>query len=584
MGDYLIVCRLGEDEADRRLSADLAAEASGQGASVSELNARAWIAVSGPCRPPVRTVGAWTLVGEVFHRHHPDLPAVRGESWDYERRMFARLWGRYVGIQFGRGDQPCALLRDPSGARECIAWRHGGLLLITASAADWLIRRLRPDWRINRARLAQALHDPLASTGPLLLDGPVALLPGSLQPLPLETPAAQLWRPADIARASLDDRSAPRDAARRLAAALDETVPALANISAPVAAEVSGGLDSSLVAASLVKAAPGAVRLWLNAVGATPEADERPYVEALAAHLGIAPQSVPHATGPGSPADLEDASSDFRPGLNGLDRPHDADWARRCEAAGVTGLMTGKGGDSILLQRATAEVFADLWRERGWRALRAPDVLELARANEISLWTLITRARRAAQRGHPPPRRDHPVLSPLEAPFTPHPWIEGLDAFGPAKALQIAGVADSVSRHGSSILTRVVDVRHPLCAQPVIETCLSMPAAVLTTGGRDRGLARLAFRDRLPPLILERRSKGDMTSIYGRKVQNNLDLLRPWLLEGRLAALGLLDADAVDRELSREALLWRGRYSTLSVAAAYEAWVRVWERRLGPVA
>ncbi|RZJ42494.1 MAG: asparagine synthase, partial [Brevundimonas sp.] len=426
-----------------------------------------------------------------------------------------------------------------------------------------------------------ALQDPLASAGPLLLDGPTAVLPGAIQPIPLETPPTLIWRPADIARASLGVPPSPEDAARGLAAALDETVSALAGLSGPLAAEVSGGLDSSVVAACLVKREPHDVALWLNAVGATPEADERPYVDALAAHLGITPLSVPHATAPTTPADLEDAAGDFRPGLNGLDRPHDADWARRCRVAGIIGLMTGKGGDSILLQRATAEVFIDLWRERGWRALRAPDVLELARANEISIWTLVAKARRFDQQGYPPLLRDHPLLPPVQQPPKPHPWVEDLDAFGPAKALQIAGVADSVSRHGSSLLTRVVDVRHPLCAQPVIEACLSLPTSVLTTGGRDRGLARLAFRGRLPPAILDRRSKGDMTSIYGRRALGNLAVLRPWLMKGRLAALGLIDPAAIDRELTRETLLWRGRYGTLSVIAAYEAWVRVWERRLG---
>lgn len=581
MGDYLIVARLTDADADRTLSAELAATARRHGAELSDLNARAWIAITGPCPPPIRSVGAWTLIGDVIHRHHPNLPADRSGAWDYERRMFARFWGRYVGLQFGSGDQPRALLRDPSGALDCIAWRQDGLLFVASSAPDWLMRRLRPNWRINRARLAEALHDPLAAAGPLLLDGPVAVLPGAVQPLPLETPATLVWRPGDIARDSLGAPPSPEDAARTLASALDETVSALAGLSGPLAAEVSGGLDSSVVAACLVRREPHDVRLWLNAVGATPEADERPYVDALAAHLGIAPLSVPHATGPTTPADLEDASSDFRPGLNGLDRPHDADWARSCRDAGVTGLMTGKGGDSILLQRATAEVFIDLWRERGWRALKAPDVLELARANEISIWTLVARARRFDQQGHPPLLRDHPLLPPLQQPPQPHPWIEDLDAFGPAKALQIAGVADSVSRHGPSLLTRVVDVRHPLCAQPVIEACLSLPTPVLTTGGRDRGLARLAFRGRLPPAILDRRSKGDMTSIYGRRALGNLAVLRPWLMEGRLAALGLIDADSVDRELTRETLLWRGRYATLSVTAAYEAWVRVWERRLG---
>ena len=52
--------------------------------------------------------------------------------------------------------------------------------------------------------------------------------------------------------------------------------------------------------------------------------------------------------------------------------------------------------------------------------------------------------------------------------------------------------------------------------------------------------------------------------------------------EGRLAALKVIDPEAADRALTREALVWGGRYSTIMVAAAFESWVRLWEARLKP--
>ena len=131
-------------------------------------------------------------------------------------------------------------------------------------------------------------------------------------------------------------------------------------------------------------------------------------------------------------------------------------------------------------------------------------------------------------------------------------------------------------------MTESIDVRNPLCSQPVIETCLALPASLLTVGGRERGLARRAFADRLPHDIIDRRSKGDMTKIYGRIILDGLDVLRPWLIEGRLAALGVIDRAATETELTREALIWRGGYSTIMIAAAFESWVRNWERRLTP--
>ncbi|WP_309630153.1 asparagine synthase C-terminal domain-containing protein [Brevundimonas sp.] len=585
MGDFLIVHPARGDAAASRRAEDLADEARTHGWRIEPLKARTWLGARGPTPPRPLVVGPWTLIGDVFDRRSPVLPVTApGDPWAYERKMMARFWGRYVGVTFASDGQISGLLRDPSGALECVTWAQDGLTLVASAAEDWLIRRLRPPWRINVERLASALRDPVPATGPLLLDGPIALEPGTVQPLLPSRPADILWRPTAFARRSLERPPTIDRAARSLRDAIDEAVTGLASLPGPLAAEVSGGLDSSLVAASLARGGAGSVRLWINAHGPTPEADERTYVQALADALGFAPDFIPHPTGPLTPAGLQESSQGFRPGLAALDRAHDLAWAARIGAVGATAVFTGKGGDSILLQRATPDVFADLWKARGWRALLHTDVLELAAANETSVWSMVAAARRHLRRGTVWPVRDHPLLTPIDSPSTVHPWLEDCEAFGPGKALQIAGVADSVSRHGPSMLTKTIDIRHPLCAQPVIETCLALPTSVLTTGGRDRGLARIAFRDRLPRQILDRRSKGDMTSIYGRMILDNLPVLRSWLLDGRLAALGVIDRTVAEEHLTHETLLWQGRYSTLFVAAAYEGWIRAWEDRLGPAA
>lgn len=583
MGRYVFVCRPKGHGPSSALSAELAQLARTAGLSVSVLNPHAWLAVTGPAPPKALKAGAWTLIGDVFNRRSPRLSTTAPDDpFDFERKLVARFWGRFVGVRFGAGDQAEMLLRDPSGGRECIAWEQEGLTIVCSDVEDWLLRRLRPDWRIDTGRLRGALLDPVPGIGALLLTGPTALEPGTAQPLPLARPAERLWSPQTFARRSLAVAPSPEDAARGLREAIDEAVSGLLHVSTPIAAEVSGGLDSSLVASSLVRHKAARTALWMNAYGATPEADERTYVEALARRLHITPTSVPHAGGPLSLEWLEDLSHGFRPGLNALDRPHDLDWAARLQAAGLEAIMTGKGGDSILLQRATPEVFVDAWRRDGWRVVLSADARELAAANEVSVWTLLRIARAHDREGHPRPLRDHPMLEPLRSAAEPplSPWMEGWQEFGPAKAMQIAALADGVARHGPSRLTETVDARHPLCSQPVIETCLALPAPLLVLGGRERGLARLAFHDRLPREIIERRSKGDMTRIYGRMILSGLDVLRPWLLDGRLAALGLIDRTIAERELTREGLVWRGRYSTLMVAAAFEGWVRRWEARL----
>ena len=75
-----------------------------------------------------------------------------------------------------------------------------------------------------------------------------------------------------------------------------------------------------------------------------------------------------------------------------------------------------------------------------------------------------------------------------------------------------------------------------------VELALGLSVPLLTDDGRaDRRLARAAFADRLPPEILHRRSKGEMTAYFGRQAAASIPFLRDHLLGGRLAARGLID-------------------------------------------
>ncbi|WP_426020341.1 asparagine synthase-related protein [Brevundimonas sp. DWR2-3-1b1] len=551
--------------------------------ATTPLNATTVIATAGAHPPQVQRIGGWVLLGDVLDRRNPVIPDGESDTdWGYERKMVSRLWGRFIGVRFASRDRLDALLRDPSGAMDCVAWTQDGLTFAASAPPDWLIEALRPTWSINIGRVAAALRSPQLVPGDLLLDGPRSVGPGDVQPLPLDRPAVRLWEAATFARVSLDAPLTFEPAARRLRDAIQEAVEGLGGLSGVLAAEVSGGLDSSIVAAALV-AAPGLkVQTWLNAYGATPESDERFWVEALAQRLNITPLRIAHASAPLSGETLVRTNGGFRPGLAALDAAHDLEWRRQIEAVEADALMTGKGGDSVLMQNTGGDVFTDLWMRCGWRTLLSREGRDQAIAVEKSLWTLAREARRFVREGAAPPTRDDSFLLHLEDTPAMAAWRRNSAAFGPAKAGQISGVIDNITRHGPSLLTEGVDVRHPLCAQPVVEACLSTPTALLVLQGRDRGLARHAFRDRLPPEILHRRSKGDMSRLYGKIILDNIDVLRDWLIHGRLVALGVIDPAGVDKLLQRETLIWRGRYAALLTAAAFEGWIRAWERRLAP--
>jgi asparagine synthase (glutamine-hydrolysing) len=581
MGRYLIVSRRTDSPDAARRSAELQNRAQAEGFSVQPLSRMAWIATAGPRPPKAVIAGNWVLVGDVLNRRNRVLdPHTDVEPFSYEKKLLARFWGRFAGVRLMGSGVVDAAIREPSGALECITWQDPDLIYVASEFPAWLVQSLSPPWRINFTRVGQALRDPSRVWGELLLDGPCAVLPGTVLTLPAETTPTPLWRPVQFAQRTSFHRLDIEQSASLLAEVIDETVSGYASLASRLACEISGGLDSSVVAASVIRSGRDKVRIWLNAYGEDPGSDERPYVRDLAVKLGIVPVTVPRAKGVITEDGLRRISQGLRPGLNALDWSHDDDWAARFTSLDIEAVMTGKGGDSVTIQAVTSDVFTEQFRAAGWRSILSPDLPRIARLNERSIWSLIGEAWRPALANSRTASSQTFAAPEGDANADLHPWLEGMADIGPAKAYQVAGIVNGVSFSAPSGQTAVVDLFHPLLAQPVVEACLSLSASQLTYGARDRGLVRRAFADRLPASILERRSKGDMTAFYGRMIAANLAVLRPWLLDGRLAAEGLIDRDEVAPRLSADSLIWKGGYSEIMVAAAMEGWVRTWEARL----
>lgn len=578
MGDYLIVSRPLEDPQTEAASNVLQRLARRHGWAVTDLSERAWIAARGPRAPALRREGPWVVIGDCFARR---APSADGLSSYGGSGLVTSAWGRFVAARLDTTGAMTALLRDPSGAMECLTWRSGDLVIAASDTPEWLTQALQPSWSIDYDRIALTLSEPAALSGASLLTGVTALVPGSVQDLPVVRPAKLLWTPASFARGGAALRQSDPAVLRDT---LEACIADLASVAGPVAAEISGGLDSSIVAACLARTPSRDVRAWVNVYGPDREGDERAYASGLAAHIGVDPTFLPRAVGPLTKAVLSDLSYGPRPGQNGMDFLHDQDMAERCKAWRVDAVFTGKGGDAILVHGLTGAVFEDIWRSRGWRAAFDPEVVSIARWTGRSLWSLIAdnlgrkRLPRNAQGGV------RLTKDPGPSDLIAHPWLEDIGDLGPAKRAQIRGLIDGIGFHGPSRQGGVVDLLHPLLCQPVVEHCLSLPTTLLTQARRDRALARDAFTGLVPNMITERRWKGDLTAYFGRMIADSLDLLRPFLLEGRLADLGILDRDVLDSALRPESLAWRGGYGEIMTAAVTESWVRSWEARLHPPA
>lgn len=144
----------------------------------------------------------------------------------------------------------------------------------------------------------------------------------------------------------LDAQPLEADPADALGARLEEVGSLLVRSDVPVGVALSGGLDSSLVAALASRASGGALRAFCVGYAGRPECDERERARALASHLNIPFESVE--------IDERAMLDDFEAMVAGRDDPI-ADIAgygyyavaRAARRAGVPVLLMGHGGDEL---------------------------------------------------------------------------------------------------------------------------------------------------------------------------------------------------------------------------------------------
>lgn len=528
--------------------------------------------------------GGVRVLGDLFEQATNRLaPATIASSSPNDRledfcaHLTTAHWGRYVVLQPHHAGA-MAVFRDPSGAVDCFTWRNGAISVAASDVPDWLLSALGPSIALNWAAVGAFLVDPAAFGSRSGLDGVTATYPGAIH-WPEHAPLT-IWRPTHFARAAV--RTSPTEAKAAIVRTVDACVAAFAAIGQPLVAEVSGGLDSSIVASALVGARNARILQWVNYHVADPQGDERRYARALSERLALPVAELAKPELRLTDQMLTDQIVGVRPSLNGLDRHYDADLAERCAALGARSIITGQGGDMVFFHTPTPVVAADVWRGGSWRWA---EIADNARWTRGSVWSVLRAAAQAARGGRrhlsrPPPAYLSPKGLALSAEGEVHPWLSDLGGVAPAKHLQIRSLANAQAFHGDCRRGRQADLLHPLLSQPVVELCLCIPAIDLTRGGRGRALAREAFADRLPDLITQRRSKGDLTAYYGRMLARSLPVLRPYLLDGLVAAHGLIARDTLDQMLTEDHLIWHGDYAYLLRLLAVEGWARHWSGRV----
>lgn len=524
------------------------------------------------------------LLGTAFtHTSEPELDAVSeaqirasAGAW-----LAQHVWGEYVAILNG-ADRNVHVVRDPSGGVPCYYLQHDEVTIVASDieilTASGLLR-LEIDWDyVGRHLIANELRT--ARTGVV---GITELLRGfSLTVGPSGRRLKQIWSPWDYAHhdRQIDDEAV---AVARLCETAQYSVAAWVPDFSHLLLGISGGLDSSIVAACLAKA--DASFSCLTLATENPTGDERVYARLVAEAVGV---ELFEAFRDVSKVDIARSHAAHlpRPVARLFAQESDRINLEIAERVGAHAFYSGGGGDNVFCYLQSVAPLADRLLVEGfgrgaWRT--AKDISMMA---GCSLWTAGSRAiRRAWFRKldfHWPTNMTllNPEVGDLAWDRQSHPWLEAPADALPGKAAHIALLMNIQNHLEAPDRDRVGPTISPLMSQPMMELCLQIPTWMWCAGGHNRMIARRAFAQDLPAAIINRRSKGTPDSFAAEIFETHRQGIREMLMDGLLARQGFLDREAIEQALADAGPVRGLAYRRILAFVDVEAWAQAWSSRV----
>jgi asparagine synthase (glutamine-hydrolysing) len=390
-----------------------------------------------------------------------------------------------------------------------------------------------------------------------------------------------LWSPWAVI--SSGDELPPAEMADRVRRNVMACVAARASVFDHVLLLLSGGLDSSILAASLARGrTPFSLATFTTR---DPLGDERVYAAAVADAVG---QPLHEAIREVARIDLDSSIAARLPRPAG--RLFEQESARIsgevASRVGAGAIVTGGGGDNVFCSLQSAAPVADRLLVQGpgkgaFETAREIGRLASARLPAV-LWAALGRL--PQRHRHSPVEPDVSFLAP-EARCAigrpPHAWLAAPTGALPGTAAHIKLLAAAESFMQEFDPQAALPTIAPLLAQPVVETCLSVPSWCWFRGGLNRAVARRAFAGDLPDRIIRRGSKGSPDSFAAEIYERHRLALRERLLGGVLVAERVLDPAALQASFSQAGALVPAEYRRLLRLADVEAWARGWLGRAG---
>jgi len=389
----------------------------------------------------------------------------------------------------------------------------------------------------------------------------------------------------------------PADAERELVARFDEAVRCRLVADVPLGVFLSGGIDSALVAASMMRAGEKVRSFTVGFAGAADYYEERPAAERVARYLG-----TEHTAVEISPGDAAAALGDV---FRGLDEPFADSSAvptfllARETRRHVTVALSGDGADEVFggYRKYQGELMAARYHALPLllrRGLIEPLVSALPERKSSPLLERARRLRRFTRHaGKDAVGRqagwmrlmDEGELTRLFVQPADAPGLESMVAelrreAGGSDPLNAMLYADSrlglpgdmLVKSDRMSMANSLEVRCPFLDHRVVECAEAMPGAFKLAPGAGKKILRRAFANRLPKEVFELPKKGFEIPIAEWLTGPLDELTRRGIDEVRLRRQGLFRPDAPRRWYEDLKAGRRDSSEKLWTLIAFQAW------------
>ena len=487
-----------------------------------------------------------------------------------------RNWGGFLAIR--QSGSVVELFRDPSGSIPCYHLQVDGAELFTTRPAlvfDAGLALAEIDWTVLTHALVYRDLRPARTA----LRGVSEVQPGTSVTFEGGTLRVQtVWSPWSFSTADKEVQSA-EEATERVRRTVTSCVGAWGRCFDRPLIEISGGLDSSIVAAVLAQSDDVARCVTFAAGEGDP--DETPYARAATEHLGL-PLDVLRADVADVDLRRSQARNLPRPAARGFTQAHDIRLRSLAAELQTDAFFSGGGGDNVFAYLKSVLPVIDRWKRGGGGLFST--MTDMAAIAEVGIWEVFAlsikrRMRLRAARHWSSDARFLASAALHHLPFPQgHPWVEAPATVLPGK--RVHGHSMIVIQNHLEGFDRLQDapIISPLMSQPIVETCMAIPTWLWCEGGMNRAIARRAFTTRLPSAVVERQTKGAFDSYCARVFDANRSTVRDMLVGGSLAQQGLLDIPAIEAKLTAGAADRGDMVRMLDLVDA-EAWVNAWTTR-----